>query len=308
MSQPPGHLASPSDPDADPSDPGVLPRQGTAASATSAPLQDLNLKQVARSLGVHYMTAYRYVRNGMLPARRHGQLWLVDPADLADFRRDRPASGNTPPVDWADRLRRRLLAGDEVGAWTVVSDALSAGRSPQACHLDLLARAMATLDSEVDSGRCALVDGHVAAVTAMRLVARLGATFRHRGRRRGTVVVGTPSRLGHGWAIAIVANLVRLDGFGVIELGTGAPPVAFLQSCTGVDDLVTIAVGVTRTESLPAAVEVVNAVHAVRADLPVLISGLGLVDGSVPHVPGSTVSVPGLAETILAITETSTRA
>jgi predicted site-specific integrase-resolvase len=30
----------------------------------------LNLKQVARSLDVHYMTAYRYVRQGKLPARQ----------------------------------------------------------------------------------------------------------------------------------------------------------------------------------------------------------------------------------------------
>ena len=46
---------------------------------------DFNLKQVAASLGVHYVTAYRYVRTGRLPARRVGTGWVVDPEDLAAF-------------------------------------------------------------------------------------------------------------------------------------------------------------------------------------------------------------------------------
>ncbi|HLU43332.1 MAG TPA: helix-turn-helix domain-containing protein, partial [Microthrixaceae bacterium] len=47
--------------------------------------ETLNLKQVAQRLGVHYMTAYRYVRTGRLPARREGNVWLVEGADLAAF-------------------------------------------------------------------------------------------------------------------------------------------------------------------------------------------------------------------------------
>ena len=47
--------------------------------------ESLNLKQVAAELGVHYMTAYRYVRQGRLPAWRDGTNWRVDPAALASF-------------------------------------------------------------------------------------------------------------------------------------------------------------------------------------------------------------------------------
>ena len=39
----------------------------------------LGLQEVADRLGVHYMTAYRYVRTGRLPATRIGAQWWVDP-------------------------------------------------------------------------------------------------------------------------------------------------------------------------------------------------------------------------------------
>ena len=99
----------------------------------------MNLKQVARALDVHYMTAYRYVRQGRLPAVQAGNVWLVEPDDVAALAQDhapsgtgrdrgrhraaarrRPSAGVTggadrpgveTAVDWAgrfgDRLRRR---------------------------------------------------------------------------------------------------------------------------------------------------------------------------------------------------------
>lgn len=65
----------------------------------------LNLKQVARLLDVHYMTAYRYVRSGRLPARRDGAAWLVDRGDLDAFRAATRTVG-----------RARVLGADPPGA------------------------------------------------------------------------------------------------------------------------------------------------------------------------------------------------
>ena len=53
------------------------------------PKKLLTLPQVADKLGVHYMTAYRYVRTGRLPATRVKGAWQVDPADLAFVERSR---------------------------------------------------------------------------------------------------------------------------------------------------------------------------------------------------------------------------
>ena len=38
---------------------------------------DLTLQEAADLLGVHYMTAYRYVRTGRLPGTRVGAHWQV---------------------------------------------------------------------------------------------------------------------------------------------------------------------------------------------------------------------------------------
>ena len=51
------------------------------------PRKPLTLPQVADKLGLHYMTVYRYVRTGRLPAKRVRGTWQVDPADLAHVER-----------------------------------------------------------------------------------------------------------------------------------------------------------------------------------------------------------------------------
>ena len=45
----------------------------------------IEIVEVAEQLSVHYMTAYRYVRLGILPARREGRSWRILAADLEAF-------------------------------------------------------------------------------------------------------------------------------------------------------------------------------------------------------------------------------
>ena len=56
----------------------------------------LSLLEAADRLGVHYMTIYRRVRLGILPARKIGGTWMVDPADLAR-RHDNARPWSPPP-------------------------------------------------------------------------------------------------------------------------------------------------------------------------------------------------------------------
>ena len=53
----------------------------------------VTLHEAAERLGVHYMTAYRRVRMGILPARKIGGTWWIDPADL-----DRPVTASAGPA------------------------------------------------------------------------------------------------------------------------------------------------------------------------------------------------------------------
>lgn len=52
--------------------------------------KDLTIQQAADQLGVHYMTAYRYVRLGMVPGHKAGSTWHIDAADLHRFRAQGP--------------------------------------------------------------------------------------------------------------------------------------------------------------------------------------------------------------------------
>ncbi len=69
---------------------------------------ELTLHQAADRLGVHYMTAYRYVRTGKLPARRAGSQWVVDAADLA--RLEPPAPPGRRPAGAFEVDRGRIRA------------------------------------------------------------------------------------------------------------------------------------------------------------------------------------------------------
>src|SRR4051812_3521760 len=100
----------------------------------------MTLREAADRLGVHYMTVYRYVRAGRLPATRTGAEWRVRAADverLVTGRARRPRRSG-PRQQARSDLERCLVSGDEAGAWAVVEGSLTAGASPADIHLALL--------------------------------------------------------------------------------------------------------------------------------------------------------------------------
>ena len=48
--------------------------------------KNLTLHEVAEMLSVHYMTVYRYVHEGHLPATKQGHGWVVQASDVRDFK------------------------------------------------------------------------------------------------------------------------------------------------------------------------------------------------------------------------------
>lgn len=267
---------------------------------------ELNLKQVARELGVHYMTAYRYVRSGRLPARRAGTAWVVDRADLAGLTAAARRPGNSgdglaaqddagsgaaagtaadrvEAVDRVERLRRHLVVGDEAGSWSVVEDALVAGWDPERVLVDLISAAVAR--TEVADGPAA---GHLAVTTATRLLAVVSARFRRPGRTRGSVVVGAPTGEGHNFGLAVVADVLRLRNLEVLDLGVDVPAAAFADAVASADRPVAVGVGVSSVDRLEAARAVVAGIHAVDPDLPVLLGGQAVRSEEVARVSGAT--------------------
>jgi excisionase family DNA binding protein len=237
----------------------------------------VNLKQAAAALGVHYMTAYRYVRQGRLPALRDGLEWRVTRASLESFRTGPSLSGREgSTAAWDHRLETCLLAADETAAWNVIESALAAGRSPTYCYLEMIAPALSSIGERWAVGDVTVADPYLATAVAFRLVARLGARFRRPGRSRGTVVFGAPPGEFHSLPIAIVSDLVRLRGYDVLELGANVPPAAFVEAASGTPRLICVGIGVPQPELLGSAQEVVDAIRATAADVPIVIGGLAV--------------------------------
>jgi excisionase family DNA binding protein len=245
-------------------------------------LTELNIKQVAAELGVHYMTAYRYVRTGRLAARKVGTGWVVRATDLERFVHRPmsllPSDEATTGVDWKERLRLTLVIGDEIAAWRVLEEALSAGHSPTQCYLDLVVGAINDISGRSDVPRQPDAGQYLATATATRLVARLGARFRRPGRSRGTIVFGAPLGEHHVLPISVVADLVRLNGFSCLELGADVPPAVFAGAARSAHRLVAVGIGVTTATNLDVVTETIDAVHAVDPDIPVVLGGQAAAD------------------------------
>ena len=250
---------------------------GLVSSASDAH-ERIDLRDAAERLGVHYMTAYRYVRMGRLRAVQDGGRWVVDPADLDRFRTGRPAEtsgrGQGRPARYRDRLRARLLAGDEAGSWRLVEAFLVSGGSPRSALLDVLAPVMCDIGTGWESGELTVGDEHRATAVAVRLVGRLGPMLARRGRPRGTVVVACAPGETHALPSAVLATVLRGEGYAVVELGGDTPEEAVAAAVDAAGDrLRGVAISVSSDQNLRAAVAVADRVRATRPEAMLLIGG-----------------------------------
>lgn len=247
----------------------------------------LTLHEVAEQLGIHYMTAYRYVRTGRLPAHKQGPTWMVSPADLEAFT---TASAEAPPrrgtgrAAYPKRLEDRLVHGDEAGAWTVIDGALGTSLSPEQIYTDVLAPAMASIGDRWSRHELEIEDEHLATSIALRLIGRLGPRFSRRGRKRGTVVLGAPAGDAHGIPVLMVGDLLRSRGFDVIDLGANTPPAAFARAVSAANDVVAVGVCATCPDNDHAVADAVAALVA-STPVPVVLGGSGVTEATMAALP-----------------------
>jgi excisionase family DNA binding protein len=281
----------------------------TAATDDTSGL--LTLQQAADRLGVHYMTAYRYVRTGRLPAHRQGGRWSVAATDVAALVRHRdtasapagpgtgddtggrdPSSpdgagaggpGATRPGDddgerYRARLLERLLAGDEPGGWHVVESALVARMRPDRAHLDLLAPCLREVGDRWAAGTLTVGDEHVASATAARLAARLSPLRAQRGRTRGTVVLAGAPGERHGLPMILLANVLRARGWGVVELGPDTPPEAVVDAARQADRLLAVGISIGSDRVVAAGTRTLTEVRTALPNVVLLVGGPGVPD------------------------------
>ena len=248
-----------------------------------APPTRISLREAAERLGVHYMTAYRYVRTGRLPATLDGAVWTVGTADLVAFEKGqlppaRAASGRQRRPARPARLAQRMAAGDEAGSWTIVEEALASGSGPGEIYLELVVPALRRIGDAWASGAMTVADEHRASVVCLRLIGRLGPRFARRGRTRGAVLLGAAPGELHGLPSAILADLLRIAGFGAVDLGPNTPPESFATTAQETSRLVAVLVGSTTTGQDSALRSVVRALRRAKIGAPVLLGGRGVQD------------------------------
>ncbi len=240
----------------------------------------LTLTEVADRLGVHYMTAYRYLRTGRLQGTKQGTEWRVRAADVTRFEeRSADAAPRTSRrrIDWAARAEERMLAGDEAGASSVIDNAMAAGMSLEEVYLDLLGPALKSIGDRWESTEITVADEHLASAIAVRLVGQLGPRFARRGRKRGTIVVAAPAGDTHSLPVALFADLLRGRGFRVLDLGGDVPSDSLASTVAGTDNLLAVCLGCTTLGNDASVTEAIDAVRR-ASDVAVLAGGQAIAD------------------------------
>lgn len=222
----------------------------------------ISLRAAAEELALHYMTVYRYVRTGRLPAVKVDGEWRVKRSDLALLHEPVTTGAPSTRARYRSRLQDRLLAADELGAWAVIESALSSGADVEEVYLRLLIPAMRDIGQRWEAGDLAVLDEHQATAVAIRLVGRMGPRFRRPGRRRGALITGAVSGDTHALAPAFLADLLRGRRFDVVDLGGDTPVESFVEVAGSTDGLRAVLLSCSTPDALP---QVAATIHDLRA-------------------------------------------
>lgn len=249
----------------------------------------LTLQEVADELGVHYMTAYRYVRLGVMDAAKSGGVWQVQRSELERYREQvavaSTAAGSSGKggarnrkAPWAARLESRLVAGDAPGSWSVIEAAMAAGAELDEIYLDVLTPAMVSIGERWATGELDISVEHRATGIAMRIVGRIGPRFTRRGRARGVVALGAPAGEFHALPVAMLGDLLRLRGWEVSDFGVDVPIESIAHVIRETNDLLAVGLSAMSSDNLPALTEACAVARSTDPDVLVIVGGHAVRD------------------------------
>ena len=247
----------------------------------------LTLREVAAVIGMGYMTVYRYVKSHRLEAHQIGGVWQVTPESLQDFLDER-LKGKTSVAgsddgrrtsDYVHELELCLSAGESSGAWDVVKRATDSGADVERVYLEILSPAMANIGARWAAGLIDISVEHQASAIVTRLVGQLSSRCSRRGRRRGQILIGGPSGERHVLALAMLGDLLRLNGWEVFDLGGDTPAESFVFAAGNMPDLAAIGVSVTSVEAEESARSTLSTLRqAIGPNIPVVVGGGAIRD------------------------------
>jgi MerR family transcriptional regulator, light-induced transcriptional regulator len=187
----------------------------------------MQLREAADALGVHYQTAYSWVRQGTLPARKTGRGYEVLDRDVVALA-ERRASGAPPRAevrvrDWpaqAGRLYDAIVAGDETLARHDF-DRLALGVPLIDLCERVIAPALRRVGEDWAAGELTIGTEHRATAICERLIA--ARAHQPPGRPRGIAVAATPPAERHALPALMAAACLREDRWLVHHLAADLP-------------------------------------------------------------------------------------
>ena len=192
------------------------------------PATRISLQAAAERLGVHYQTAYRWVRSGALPATKIRGMYQVEVADLERFDADRhrpaPPRAERTVRSWdrfTTQLHDTLVAGDESAARELVDGLVGGGVRIVDCCDHLIGPVLRMVGEEWMAGSVTIAEERRASFICERLLGRINPS--PPGRPRGTAVVCTPPSDEHDLPGQMATAVLREDHWRVHHFGTGVP-------------------------------------------------------------------------------------
>lgn len=215
-------------------------RLGSAA-VTGRGDDDLELQAAADALGVHYQTAYRWVRSGRLPARLVDGRYLVARRDvgLVDARRRAPVAPSAPRRDrierQAERMHEALVEGDEAAARAIARRLVEEGAGIVDVIQAVIVPSLRRIGHDWHEGRLTIWVEHRASAIVERTLGELAPN--PRGRRRGVAAVAAVSGDHHSLPTTMATVALREANWHVHHLGADMPGDEIVDFCTvhGVD-------------------------------------------------------------------------
>ncbi|WP_375481308.1 cobalamin-dependent protein [uncultured Mycobacterium sp.] len=188
----------------------------------------LTLADAAQEMGVHYQTAYRWVRKGVLAAHKRAGMYGIERSDLDRVRRWRSAP-QLPPQrrqirSWGrlcDRLCRALVAGEDTKAEHLFQDLVNAGVHWTDICDRLMAPALRTIGEAWCRGDLEIAQERRATSICARILARWAPA--RAGRPRGIAVVCSPPSDQHQLPGQMAAAVLRDHRWRVHHLGVAVP-------------------------------------------------------------------------------------
>jgi 5-methyltetrahydrofolate--homocysteine methyltransferase len=219
--------------------------------------KNLTLHEVAEALGVHYMTVYRYVHEGHLPATKNGHGWIVQASDVRNFQRGAnqavsPVEGGKKAAPWSARMLALLIEGNERGVVKLMESVLRSGNDLYFVYLNVLVPAMNAIGMKWSAGELDIFIEHRASGIASRSAAQIGARFSKRGVHKGTVLIGSPDGEHHVLGSQLLGDLISMEGWKVDNIGGDVPAESFASAAVQISDVVAVCIASTMSETLPA--------------------------------------------------------